>query len=123
MNGDGWVEEKSVDGGWIVVCRLCGKDFRRSFQATNTDYANAAAASADYLAEHQASAAHRAAVCAYHADLTPLTKERVRQERLLSEIFGTQPPSETERRREAARGAARRAARDEGRQARGERKP
>ena len=116
---DHWVRRKSIQGGWMVWCRLCGAPSKQFFLARTTNYAEAERASCEAASEHAALSTHRAALDGYFAeDATKVNSD----EKLLAEIFGKAPPSEREARVRNARSAAGIAAREE-RRAKENRKP
>lgn len=100
-----WVKVEEVDGGQVVVCKLCGKSVdRRTFWASDTNYAEALRLATAHAWRHENGPAHRAALDAFHAKEAPAAHP---DEAVLHQIFGTEPPDEMQRRRSAAKQAAR----------------
>jgi hypothetical protein len=96
-----------IPGGLLVYCRLCGRRAtKRTFMATNTDYADARREATAYHWQHEHSAPHEAALAAFHAEDVP---DLSPQDRLMAEIFDKPLPDERQRRRNAAYLAARKA--------------
>ena len=105
----GWLAVRPISGGQVAVCRLCGKGFTRTFLAKDTNYAEALRLATAYASRHEKSDAHAAALAAFHSDDAPTPTARAGSP---AEIFGSEPRTEIEMRREAARAAAAKVRRD-----------
>jgi NMD protein affecting ribosome stability and mRNA decay len=100
----GWVKVDEINGGQVVLCRLCGKRFTRTFWVEDTNYAEALRLATAYAWKHEHSEEHSAALAAFHGEQPEVSSE----DALLTKIFGTEPPAEMALRRRAARSAAER---------------
>lgn len=98
-----WVNVKPATGGQVVTCRLCGKSFTRTFWASDTNYAEALRLAIAHASIHQMSEEHAAAMKAFFHGDPPKPSA---QEKQMDEIFGHQPKSQHQLRRDAARNAA-----------------
>lgn len=99
-----WVQFEEFDGGITVACALCGRrGTRKVFRASYTNYAEMRRLATAYHSQHSDSEMHAAALAAYHDDPPPTPASELR----LSEVFKVAPPTLEQRRRAAAKLAAR----------------
>lgn len=102
LAGSRWIRRTSIEGGWVVVCRLCGhRSSRKTFMAKMTNHAEAERASREYAHEHIASPGHQAALRA-HQTVKP---EAFEGARFVAEFLG-EHLSEADLRKRIARCAA-----------------